>query len=196
MSVASFLPMRWAGSRGAGPASKPGWLNRQVTSILQSLSRRACNHPIHTIVFVALLASTTYMGLLEGRLFDAPSHGGAVHGTDWGVLTHGSKSLRVGPDTGWKWQMDDKDPATVTAAAPNAQHLALLTFVFSGSLSSDLAHHAPPDGAIPTPQDLGVSPLPSTSSLLSPLSHDSTLAFSLPYTNAPNFLALVQEIPN
>jgi hydroxymethylglutaryl-CoA reductase (NADPH) len=84
--------------------STPTWLNRQITPVLQSLSLQACTHPIHTIVFIALLASTTYIGLLEGSLFDRKV--GSL-GTDWSSLVEGSRQLRIGKETGWKWDVVD-----------------------------------------------------------------------------------------
>ena len=98
---------------GAGPTAaalptKPGWLRRQITPILESLSHRACVHPIQTLVFVALLASTTYISLLEEGVFwrvnDASS---SSPGTDWNSLLQGSKDLCLGKHTGWKWQAED-----------------------------------------------------------------------------------------
>ena len=70
-----------------------------------------------------------------------------------------------------------------------------MTFVFSDSLSSSSAERAPPADAVTWPESLDISPLPSTSSPLSPISQDSTLAFSAPYQQAPDFLSMVQEIP-
>lgn len=76
--------------------------------MLLSLSRRACIHPIYTLVFVAILASTTYLGLLESSLFDRQttvSH--AVGRVDFNTLLQGSKNLFVGEETGWKWVSED-----------------------------------------------------------------------------------------
>ena len=93
---------------GAGPPANPSWLRRHITPVLQSLSRRACTHPIHTIIFVALLASTTYIGLLEGSLFRQVNDAGDVSSrTDWGVILGGSKTLCLGDSTGWKWQIEE-----------------------------------------------------------------------------------------
>ena len=87
---------------------EPGWLKRQVTNGLQFISRGACHHPIHTIVVVALLASTTYVGLLEGSLFDAIRSRGSGSGlVDVDLLLQGSRNLRLGAPTSWKWQIDD-----------------------------------------------------------------------------------------
>ena len=100
--------LRFAGNRDNASPAGPNWLKRQVTSVLQVISRGACLHPIHTIVVVALLASTTYVGLLEGSLFDAVSARGNDPGqVDVGLLLQGSRNLRLGERSSWKWQIDD-----------------------------------------------------------------------------------------
>lgn len=40
------------------------------TPPLLGISKRACSHPIHTIVCIGLLASTTYVSILENSLFE------------------------------------------------------------------------------------------------------------------------------
>jgi len=108
MLGASFLPARFRTSETSSTSSKPNWLNRQITPVLQSISRRACTHPIHTIVFVALLASTTYIGLLEGSLFDrTTSVWNGSRPTDLSSLVEGSRRLKIGEETAWKWTIDD-----------------------------------------------------------------------------------------
>lgn len=104
----SLIPQRFRPT-GLDNAAEPSWLRRQVTALLQSVSRRACVHPIHTIVVIALLASTTYVGLLEGSLFDAfRSSGDATNQLDVNSLLYGSRNLRLGERTSWRWQVEDK----------------------------------------------------------------------------------------
>jgi hydroxymethylglutaryl-CoA reductase (NADPH) len=190
MLGSSFLPSRFRGAAKTETAAPPIWLNRKVTPLIQSLSRRACLHPIHTVVIVAFLASTTYIGLLESSLFDSvKSHGGKA---DWSSLLEGSRQLRVGSETGWKWQASD----TEAPVPVNADHLALLTFVFPDSLAANSPQNAPLAETVPLPQNLSVSALPSTSNPLAPISQDSALAFEVPYSQAPEFLARSQELPN
>ncbi|KAJ2894432.1 3-hydroxy-3-methylglutaryl-coenzyme a reductase [Zalerion maritima] len=153
------------------------------------LSRVACSHPIQTVVIVAVLASSTYIGLLEESLFDASR---SVRQADWSCLAEGSRVLRTGPDTAWKWQsVDPEMPVT-----PDAEHLALLTLVFPESLSNDAPLTAPMVHTVPIPQNLSITPLPPTSNSLTTYSQDSALAFSIPYSHAPEFLAVAQEIPD
>lgn len=84
------------------------WLNRTVTSNLLALSHTACQHPIHTIVVIALLASTSYVGLLQESLFDSGvkslQHNGQV---DVDALLKGSRTLELSKSTAWKWQFSE-----------------------------------------------------------------------------------------
>lgn len=112
--------------------------------------------------------------------------------SDWNSLTAGSRQLRVGAETGWKWEATD----TQYPIQQDADHLALLTFVFPDSLAANSPQTAPLPGAVPVPRNLSVTPLPSTSNPLSPISQDSALAYSVPYNQAPEFLAGAQELPN
>ncbi|CAL3972464.1 unnamed protein product [Diplocarpon coronariae] len=186
-----FLPTRARGATAADTPATPLWINKKVTPFLQNLSHRACLHPIHTIVIVAFLASTTYIGLLEGSPFDS-FKSDTLGNADWASLLEGSRQLRVGSETSWKWQMTD-----VNSPIPqNADHLALLTFVFPDSLAASSAQSAPLPHTVPLPQNLSVTELPSTSNPLSAISQDTALAYSVPYPQAAEFLARAQELPN
>ncbi|PHH66232.1 hypothetical protein CDD81_7825 [Ophiocordyceps australis] len=185
----SFLPTRFRGEPEVAKASTPSRLATTVTPLLQALSRLACSHPIHTVVVVALLASTSYVGFLQNSLFDGAS---SVGRADWSSLVEGSRDLRIGPDTAWKWQSVDHG-----AQAPvDTDHLALLTLVFPDSLSTSSPSTAPLSHTVPTPQNLSITPLPSTDNPLTAYSQDSILAYSLPYKEAPEFVSAIQEIPN
>jgi hydroxymethylglutaryl-CoA reductase (NADPH) len=191
VNTSSFLPSRFRGAQKPDVATPRSWLNKKVTSLIQTLSRRACLHPIHTIVIVAFLASTTYIGLLESRFYDSVKSNVAGN-ADWSSLIEGSRQLRVGHETGWKWQ-----PSDVESPIPqDSDHLALLTFVFPDSLATNSPQTAPLSESIPLPQNLSIRALPSTSNPLAPISQDSALAFSVPYSQAPEFLAKAQELPN
>lgn len=129
------------------------------------------------------------MGLLDSSLFDSVSS--AVSGkADWASLQEGSRQLRVGAETGWKWQAAD----TETPIPENTDNLALLTFIFPDSASAPQT--APVGHNIPLPQNLSVTELPSTSNPLAAISHDTALAYSVPYSQAAEFLARAQELPN
>jgi hydroxymethylglutaryl-CoA reductase (NADPH) len=67
-------------------------------------------HPIHTIVVIALLASTSYVGLLQQSLFDT---GHTRHGrgyVDVDSLLEGGRTLELSSRTSWKWQSDNTFP--------------------------------------------------------------------------------------
>lgn len=104
----SFITRKFRPAGHEEADTEPGWLKRQVTGGLQAISRRACHHPIHTIVVIALLASTTYVGLLEGSLFDTLRNQRNVVGqVDVDTLLLGSRNLRLSENTAWKWQVED-----------------------------------------------------------------------------------------
>ncbi|KXX79422.1 3-hydroxy-3-methylglutaryl-coenzyme A reductase [Madurella mycetomatis] len=189
MIASNFLPSRFRGEQPPAPNATPSWLNKKVTPFLQILSRITSTHPIHTIVIVALLASSSYIGLLEDSLFDATT---SVRKAEWSSLVEGSRLLRAAEDTAWKWQTYDADAPIPTTA----EHLALLTLVFPETLSADASKAPPMVNAVPIPQNLSIRPLPSTSNSFTTYSQDSALAFSIPYNQAPEFLSVAQEIPN
>ena len=89
----------------------PTWLQSRLVQFLQTVSRRACTHPIHTLAFIAILASTTYLGLLEGTLFEPPP---TLHASpdelDLHPFLQGSKVLQTDLRTDWKWQSTEDVP--------------------------------------------------------------------------------------
>ncbi len=162
---------------------------------------------------IALLASTTYVGLLEGSLFDSfrnPKH--AAGQVDVDSLLLGSRSLRLGEDTYWKWQVEEsttqegyevRNPQSIRNAllvlitndCQAAQHLALMTLIFPDSVSK-AESSAPVADTITVPTNTSAQRLPHTPNLFSPFSHDSSLVFTLPFGQVPQFLNAVQELPD
>ncbi|ERS96480.1 hydroxymethylglutaryl-CoA reductase (NADPH) [Sporothrix schenckii 1099-18] len=188
-SASAFLPSRFRGEQPAAQAAAPSWLNKKLTPLLQLLSSLTSSHPIHTVVIVAVLASSTYMGLLEESIFDASR---SVRRADWSSLSEGSRSLRVSADTAWKWQPWDVDAARVPKTA---DHLALLTFVFPESSSDSAPKTAPLVDSVPIPANISVSALPSTANPLGAYSQDTSLAFAAAYDDAAQFTSAAREIP-
>ncbi|MCJ1309455.1 3-hydroxy-3-methylglutaryl-coenzyme A (HMG-CoA) reductase isozyme [Agyrium rufum] len=177
-------------SEAPNASTSPRYLNRKVSLVLQAFSKRACTHPIHTIVFIALLASTSYIGLLEGSLSGpATPPNGSSTTIDLAPLVEGGRKLFVGDSTGWKWQVARSSPDE------KAKHLALVTLVFPKSLHSDSPQTAPLPNALPIPTNTSADSIPSTSNPFSPFSQDKTLAFSMPFDQAQYFLNNLQEIP-
>ena len=116
MLGASFLPARFRSDHGQAETSNPGYINRWITPYLQAVSRRAFTHPIHTIVFVALLASTSYVGILEGSLLDHTSVAGNVAtGVNLTSLAESGRRLNLGKETSWRWQTENRELTTVVA---------------------------------------------------------------------------------
>ncbi|OGE58470.1 hypothetical protein PENARI_c001G06067 [Penicillium arizonense] len=174
--------------------AEPGWLRRQIVSGLQSISRRACVHPIHTIVVIALLASTTYVGLLEGSLLDTVRDPRSVAGqVDTDALLQGSRNLRLGESTSWKWQAEDVWTDS-EVEKPAAQHLALATLIFPDSTSAVLT--APASDDVPIPANISATSVPYTPNLFSQFTHDSALAYTVPFDQVSELLKAVQEIPS
>jgi hydroxymethylglutaryl-CoA reductase (NADPH) len=70
-----------------------------------------------------------------------------------------------------------------------------MTLVFPNTVSEDVdARTAPLPESIVLPANSTAVKLPSSSNPLSSLSYDTTLAFAVPYSEAPGFLAAMQEI--
>lgn len=105
--LGDLVPARWRQFYDPEATSKPGRYNKQITPLLKSVSNRACTHPIHTIVLFAIVASTTYISLLETGLFE-PSLANAGDKVDYSALATGSRRLFLGPETSWKWQSEEQ----------------------------------------------------------------------------------------
>ncbi|KAK5988445.1 3-hydroxy-3-methylglutaryl-coenzyme A reductase [Cladobotryum mycophilum] len=176
--------------RGASPVQNQALsrFNKAVTPLIQSLAKFAYSHPIYTVVVYALLASTSYIGLLQDSILNRTAQLGKA---EWSSLAEGSRNLTAGPETSWKWQSVERG----SKPSGEADHLALLTLVFPDTQSAESAT-APHSNAIPTPQNLSVTALPATENSFTTYSQDSILAYSLPYYQAPYFLSATQEIPN
>lgn len=70
-----------------------------------------------------------------------------------------------------------------------------MTLLFPESTPANAPQTAPLSKAIPLPCNSSAELLPSSSTAFSQISHDTTLAFSIPYDETPEFLAAMQEIP-
>jgi hypothetical protein len=91
----------------------PGPIGRRVNAVLVALSRRACIHPIYTIGFFAILASTTYLTLIESPLFNRGDLAfDSLGKIDFNYMLKGSKQLYAGPQSDWKWSVEAPDIKT------------------------------------------------------------------------------------
>ncbi|KAI0200886.1 hydroxymethylglutaryl-coenzyme A reductase [Astrocystis sublimbata] len=188
LAASSFLPSRFRGQKQTDVHAPPSVASKKITPVLNFFSRLSCSHPVHTIVVIALLASTAYVGVMKESLLDATRN---VKNAEWSSLAEGSRNLKIGPETSWRWQ-----PVDSKARIPkDADHQALITLVFPES-SEEAAQTAPGAHIVPLPDNLTVTHLPSTSNSIAAYSQDSALAFAVKYGEAPEFVAAVQEIPD
>lgn len=172
-----FLTSRW---QSATPQAKttPNWFAHTISPVLLSVAKKACTHPIHTIVTIAFLGSYSYIGVLDKGLLDTETaYPGRV---DLQTLLAGSKQLHVGAETNWQWQVEE------TGAGKQARELALITLTFPDN-------SAPSQASVPS--NVSVERLPSSLSSFSTLSQDTSLAYSVPYDEASDFLKAMREIP-
>ncbi|KAJ4299901.1 3-hydroxy-3-methylglutaryl-coenzyme A (HMG-CoA) reductase isozyme [Kalmusia sp. IMI 367209] len=177
-----FLANRFQNPRGAEQA-RPGWFDRHCTPILLSIAKKACTHPVHTIVTIAFVASYSYLGVLDKGLLE---HTDTTLGrVDFTTLLAGSKRLRVGEETAWKWEVEEHE----AAKTQETQELALVTLVFP---DSSAINSAPSQNAAPS--NLSAQFLPSSSNSFSTISHDTSLAYAIPHAGAADFLMAMQEI--
>ncbi|KAL7272424.1 3-hydroxy-3-methylglutaryl-coenzyme A (HMG-CoA) reductase isozyme [Rhizina undulata] len=139
------------------------------TPAFTTLSKSACTHPIHTIVIIALMASTTYMSMLESSLFDRV---GRYWGSSKGSLVDGSVRMAVGEQTQWQWK-----EVGAEYNDQNAKQLALLTLFFPGGSSS----------FAPLLVNSSATVLPST--------QDSTVSYAVPYDELTGFVDAILEVP-
>jgi hydroxymethylglutaryl-CoA reductase (NADPH) len=101
-----YLTSRWQ-SAGDPKKTSPGWYDRSISPMLLAVAKKACTHPIHTIVTIALVASYSYLGVVleKGLLERDPA--GVAGGVDFQTLLAGSKRLRIGEETHWQWEAEE-----------------------------------------------------------------------------------------
>ena len=96
------------------------------TPAFTRLSRSATTHPVQTMVIVALLASTTYIQMLEHSLFDRNSSLWGHGISKRAELLDGSVTVAVGQETDWKW----KETAAAADEFAGAKHIAVVSLSF------------------------------------------------------------------
>ena len=208
MLGASLLPARFRSDHSHAGPSKPGYLSRQVTTVLQSLASQAFTHPIHTIVFVAVLASTSYVGLLEGSLSESADVSRSSSGAaSQASLMENARNLYLSDESSWKWKTSPGGVGGAFADLPTVRtsqltepqqkikQIALMTLVFPNTLSKISPRRAPAAELLIEAEDLSADLLPSTSNALMSITQDTTLAFSVPLEQVPDFLTKAQELP-
>lgn len=99
----------------AAVTPKLGWVQHQVTNGLHAVVGQVCRHPIHTLLVTALIAATTYLHVLEGTFRAANlGPGSKTDAAPFDVQSFlwGSRSLRLGETSSWRWQVGDLSEAT------------------------------------------------------------------------------------
>ncbi len=191
MLFSSLIPTRWRRNYDITDPNKPGFYNRHLTPYLQTVSQTACTHPVYTLATVVLLGSGLYAHLLETGFFQpSPGSGNKV---DFNTLAAGSRQLHLGPETSWKWQIVQNGAAR--SVQRQEDDIALVTLAFSETGTGASSNAAPNAKDVPLPAGSSAEVLPSSANMLSSMSSESTLAFTMPYSESPGFLDSVREIP-
>ncbi|KAK5165876.1 3-hydroxy-3-methylglutaryl-coenzyme A (HMG-CoA) reductase isozyme [Saxophila tyrrhenica] len=192
MIFSSFIPTRWRRNYDTTDPNRPGFYNRQVTPYLQAVSEKACTHPVYTLACVVILGSGFYAHLLETGFFQ-PSPG-AGNKVDFNALAAGSRQLHVGPETAWKWQLAENGQAR--RLNKGEDDLSLVTLAFVDSSANAAPDAAPKSKDVPLPEGSSAELVPSSAhNILAPLSSESTLAYSMPYSESARFFDSVKDIP-
>lgn len=190
MLGSGLIPTRWRRNHDITEPDRPGWYNRQITPYLQTISNKACTHPVHTIAFFAILASTTYIGLLETGFFQ-PSPVSAANKIDYAAFAAGSRRLHLGEQTGWKWQVEENGSHEMEQQGLE-RDLSLVTLQF---LESSLHRQAVPELGSLLFTGAESADLVSTSFSVSSRSSDAMVAYSLAAAETGGFLESAKEIP-
>ncbi|KAI5367210.1 putative Sterol-sensing domain, hydroxymethylglutaryl-CoA reductase, class I/II [Septoria linicola] len=185
--LGNLIPTRWRRNHDITDPNQPGKYNAAITPYLQTVSTKACTHPIRTIALVAVLGSAFYVNLLEMGFFRPQT---AANKVDFNALSASARRLHLGQDTAWKWQLEENGSKKQYRSGEKEIALVTLEFLDAGSNSPN---------AVPPPQDFDVEGVdlnivPSSENILSGLSKDSSLAFSLPLEQAAPFLEHSREI--
>lgn len=85
---------------------------------------------------------------------------------------------------------------TLLTSFQDAHPSMVMTLVFPDSLSNTSPRTAPLGNEVSIPKNSSIKQLPTTWNPLSPISQDTTLAFAVPCSEASDFLASIQELPN
>lgn len=143
MLGASLFPARFRSS-----GNQDGYLSKKLAPVLQTLSQPACQHPIRTIVFILVLASSSYIGLLEGSLSEAAKSVDGPGSVDLPSLVDKGIQLKVGPETSWKWQADTRSISEIDSVRPTIG-VAGLILIMPGNEPPCPSHAGFPQFLIP-----------------------------------------------
>ena len=133
MQLTSLIPTRWRRNYDITDPNKPGSYNRRVTPWLQSISHKASTHPVYSIAFVVMIGSGLYANLLATGFFQ-PSPASSASKIDIAALSAGSRRVHLGPETAWKWALEENANNGKKAAYEGEDELALITLAFPESV--------------------------------------------------------------
>ncbi|KAF5012274.1 hypothetical protein FDECE_1655 [Fusarium decemcellulare] len=134
------------------------------------------------VALVTILACFTSIRLFNGEVFSPYGASTTYPTAEWSSLVRDSTRLWASANTDWGWQRISIDTKHDLVESDPA---VLMTLVFSGQIS-------PAD--IPQIEDLNLSVTPVPRTQLSSTS-DTTLAFSVPYSEAHGIFSAIQELP-
>ncbi|KAK6496854.1 3-hydroxy-3-methylglutaryl-coenzyme A (HMG-CoA) reductase isozyme [Arthrobotrys musiformis] len=163
------------------PSGPPKGFPDPFTPLFSPLSKRATAHPVHTIVAIALLASATYVALLEVSLFEPRSDDGLGWGFGGSRSNDWTKTALNGAATVQLSQKGDWEEVNGLRQSGAASRLSLVTLSFPPSQQHQ--NIAPPSN---------VSAKSAATSL--PVTSSNSLAFSVPYEETTSFLSQVGVI--
>lgn len=149
------------------------------TPTFARLSKSACTHPIHTIVIIAILASTSYVSMLEHSLFDGGlgvfNYGATSGRRD---LMTGKVDVAIGPETAWKWEENAVDKVV------NGQNSVLVTLKFPDALEA---------GESPVIPDMDA--LVGINAISLPSDDKTTAAYAVPREELAGFVSAFKAVP-
>ncbi|KKK24297.1 3-hydroxy-3-methylglutaryl-coenzyme A reductase [Aspergillus rambellii] len=168
----------------------PGWVQHRITPGLRALVGQACRYPIHTLLVTALAAAMTYLHVLEGSYRAANvGLGSEIEAAPLNIQSFlwGSRTLRLGATSSWRWQVDDLPEASEFHQANS--HWALVTLNIPDTSVADSISLLSDSLA----QSLGADLIPHTPNFFTS-SDDASLAFRVPYFQLSGFLEAVESI--
>lgn len=131
-----------------------------------------------------------YIGLLETGLFQ-PSASVLAGKVDVTALKSGSRRLDLGPSTDWKWKLQESGQSIPEATLD----ISLVTLNFAENAHQNSVYAAPDSNTISIPEGAAAQALPPSADRLSALSHETSVAFSVPSNRLAKFLSSLKELP-
>jgi hydroxymethylglutaryl-CoA reductase (NADPH) len=111
-----------------------GRLYTPIVSVLVLLTSSVCAHPLRVFFLVVAIASTSYVGLLEGSIFDSTgSFGRTIAQSEWSTLLASSTRLNANAKTDWNWQTTIRPVGKAAGIGEEPVQSTLFTLKFPAS---------------------------------------------------------------